>query len=62
MLCFVVFFPFLLPVLRYLKISFFPKDVMNFFTEATTKAIEARKESGQVKTSVLSGIFLISNL
>ena len=48
LLCVAVFFPFLLPVLQKLKVSFFPKDVMKFFSDATTKAIEARKESGQV--------------
>ena len=37
-----------MPVLKWLKIDFIPKDVQEFFTNVSNKALDARKESGEV--------------
>ena len=56
-LCFAVFFPFLMPIVDKLKISLWPKDVRDFFVEATTRAIEAKKEFGQVNKLLLLTLY-----
>ncbi|KAJ1096471.1 hypothetical protein NDU88_001611 [Pleurodeles waltl] len=44
-----VAFPFLIPVLRVLDISFFPKDIMQFFLNVTSSIKEKRKKNNHTE-------------
>ena len=50
-----------MPIVKKMKSNnFFPKGVKEFFSDATQKAVEARKESGEVKDfSLISNIKLL---
>ena len=43
-----------MPIVKKMKSNnFFPKGVKEFFSDVTSKAVQARKESGEVKDSSL---------
>ena len=53
-LLFVVFFPFLVPLLEALEVNFFAKDAQGFFKHVTQQTMEARRESGQVRSYIFN--------